>query len=173
MKVHFRRLTEPDSNHMEIFNNWENDRSLVPLIRPNPNKEALEQPVQTTLDEMKQRLEHQSIYLIYLDDKLIGEMNYMVDPAHLYKQVKGTAWIGITIGEPEGRGKGIGYQAIQFLEKQIRLAGLNRIELGVFEFNVQAQNLYRKMGYKEIAKIKDFTYWQDQMWYDIRMEKYL
>lgn len=51
--------------------------------------------------------------------------------------------------------------------------GLKRIELGVFEFNQQAQKLYQKLGYKEIGRIDNFTYWQGKMWTDIRMEKYL
>ncbi|WP_369010066.1 GNAT family N-acetyltransferase [Alkalihalobacillus sp. TS-13] len=59
------------------------------------------------------------------------------------------------------------------LEEQIKLQGLKRIELGVFEFNKQAYKLYQKLGYQEIGRIKDFTYWNDKMWYDIRMEKYL
>jgi len=50
---------------------------------------------------------------------------------------------------------------------------LKRIELDVFEFNTQAIKLYRKLGYKEIARIPDFTYWQGKVWQDIRMEKYL
>ncbi len=97
----------------------------------------------------------------------------MADPSHLYKKEQGTAWIGITIGEPEGRGKGNGFIAIQYLEEQIKQQGLRRIELGVFEFNKQAHKLYRKLGYEEIGRIQDFTYWQNKMWNDIRMEKYL
>jgi RimJ/RimL family protein N-acetyltransferase len=156
-----------------VFNRWENDPTLIPLTRPNKNKSELERKRIITLDNLTQRLEDHHIYLIYLDDQLIGEMNYMVDPGHLYKKEPGTAWIGITIGEPEGQGKGVGYVAIQYLEEQIKKEGLKRIELGVFEFNVQAQKLYQKLGYKEIGQIKDFTYWQDQLWSDIRMEKYL
>jgi hypothetical protein len=32
---------------------------------------------------------------------------------------------------------------------------------------------YQKAGYREIGRIPDFTYWNDKMWQDIRMEKYL
>jgi RimJ/RimL family protein N-acetyltransferase len=156
-----------------VFNRWENDPTLIPLTRPNQNKSELERQRIITLDNLTQRLEDLHIYLIYLDDQLIGEMNYMVDPSHLYNKEPGTAWIGITIGEPEGRGKGVGNVAIQYLEEQIKKVGLKRIELGVFEFNIQAQKLYQKLDYKEIGHIEDFTYWQDKLWSDIRMEKYL
>ncbi|MDF2855188.1 MAG: family N-acetyltransferase [Neobacillus sp.] len=173
MNIQFIHLTEPNSTIVEAFNRWDNDPTLIPLTRPNRNKEELEHQENITLDELRKRLEHHHIYLIYLDNQLVGEMNYMVDPSHLYKHEQGTAWIGITIGESEGRGKGIGYLAIQYLEEQIKQQGLNRIELGVFEFNTQAQKLYKKLDYKEIGRIKDFTYWQDKMWFDIRMEKYV
>ncbi|MFB4166821.1 GNAT family N-acetyltransferase [Virgibacillus sp. JSM 102003] len=172
MNTYFIKLTEPTPTIVKMFNQWENDPNLVPLTRPTLNKADLEQHV-ITIDDLNQRLEHHHIYLIYLDDKLIGEMNYMVDPPHLYKKVPGTAWIGITIGEPEARGKGIGYMAIQFLEEQIMQQGLKRIELGVFEFNLQAHKLYKKLGYQEIGWIQDFTFWQNIMWSDIRMEKVL
>ncbi|MGR3764150.1 GNAT family N-acetyltransferase [Rossellomorea sp. NS-SX7] len=173
MNTYFIKLTEPTLPLVDVLNRWENDPALIPMTRPNQNKSELERQSAITLDSLTERLEHLHIYLIYLDDQLIGEMNYMVDPNHLYKKEQGTAWIGITIGEPEGRGKGIGYTAIQYLEEQIKKQGLKRIELGVFEFNTQAQKLYQKLGYKEIGMIEDFTFWQDKMWSDIRMEKYI
>lgn len=126
-----------------------------------------------TLGDLTQRLTHHHIYLIHLDGQVIGEMDYQVDPAHLFKKEVGTAWIGISIGEEIGRGKGIGYLAMQHLEEQIKRQGLKRIELGVLEFNASAIKLYQKSGYTEIGRIKDFTYWQGKMWQDIRMEKYI
>ncbi|WEG10899.1 GNAT family N-acetyltransferase [Pullulanibacillus sp. KACC 23026] len=172
MSISFKKLIEPDSDLASVISQWENDPSIIPLTRPNQNQEELDHREEVTVEELMKRMEHHQIYLIYLDDQLVGEMNYMVDPSHLYKKETGTAWIGITIGEPVGRGKGVGYKAIQFLENEIKKQGLNRIELGVFEFNQTAHKLYSKMGYKEIGRIDQFTYWQGKMWTDIRMEKY-
>jgi hypothetical protein len=45
--------------------------------------------------------------------------------------------------------------------------------LGVFEFNTSAIKLYQKAGYREIVRLPDFTHWQDKMWQDIRMKKYV
>ncbi|WP_164667277.1 GNAT family N-acetyltransferase [Virgibacillus doumboii] len=173
MDTHFRKLTEPNPSILEAFNRWENDSELIPLTRPNQNEKELNRRDNVTLDNLRKRMKHQNIYLIYLNDLLAGEMNYMVDPGHLYKKVPGTAWIGITIGEPVGRGQGIGMKAMNFLEQEIKKQGIKRIELGVFEFNNQAYRLYQKLGYKDIGHIDDFTYWQGRMWADIRMEKYL
>ncbi|WP_019415143.1 GNAT family N-acetyltransferase [Paenisporosarcina sp. TG20] len=155
MTTHIIKLSEPSSSILEAINRWENDPTLIPLIRPNRNKLDLERRGKMTLDDLTKRLENHHMYLIYLNELLVG------------------AWIGITIGESEGRGKGIGYVAIQYLEEQIKMQGLKRIELGVFEFNKQAQKLYYKLGYKKIGSIESFTFWQDKMWTDIRMEKYV
>jgi len=173
MNIKIIQLTEPTTELVEVLNCWENDPALIHLIRPNQNQSGLDRREKITLDGLKNRLESHPMYLIYLDDKLIGEMNFMVDPGHLYKKEPGTAWIAITIGESIGRGKGIGYAAIQHLEEQIKEQGLNRIELGVFGFNTQAQKLYHKLGYQEIGRIENFTFWQGEMWTDIRMEKYV
>ncbi|WP_113929134.1 GNAT family protein [Bacillus sp. P14.5] len=173
MNIHFEKLTDPTIEIAEAINRWENDPALVPLIRPSQSKSALESMEIVTVDQLHKRLEHHSTYLIYLDEKLIGDMNFMIDPSHLYKKEAGTAWIGITIGEAEGRGKGIGYHAMRFLESEIKKKDFKRIELGVFEYNIQAKKLYQKLGYREIGQIENFTYWKGRMWKDVRMEKYL
>ena len=173
VQIHFTPLVEPTDEIADAFTRWENDPLLIPLSRPNRNQEDLEKQHIVTSDDLVQRLNDQHIYLIYLEHHLIGEMSYQVDPGHLFKHERGTAWLGITIGEVHGRGKGIGRQALHYLEQQIRLHGFARIELGVFEFNVPARTLYHNMGYTEIGRIPAFTYWHDRMWQDIRMEKYL
>lgn len=173
MNIEFRELTEPTLEIAQSFEKWENDPRLVHLIRPNQDREALETKKFVTIKSLQEQLEHHHTYLIYLDGQLIGEMDYQVDPGHLYKNESGTAWIGIIIGEEIGRGRGVGSLAMQYLEDQIRGLGIKRIELGVFEFNTNAIKLYQKLGYQEFARIPDFTCWDDRMWQDIRMEKYL
>ena len=171
--ISFQKLTNPTSEIASCFSKWENDPFLIPLTRPNLNEDDLLERRPVTVEDLIDRLIHSHMYLIYAGDELVGEMDYKVDPAYVYKKVAGTAWIGITIGEESGRGKGIGRQALHYLEGQIKSAGLKRIELGVFEFNTHAIKLYQKASYKEIARVEDFTYWQGKMWQDIRMEKYL
>jgi RimJ/RimL family protein N-acetyltransferase len=171
MDINFEKLTQPTPEIAAFFSTWENDPLLIPLTRPNLNEEDLLGRKPVSVDDLLERIKHSHTYLIYAQGELVGEMDYKVDPAYVYKKIRGTAWIGITIGEESGRGKGIGHHALRYLEGQIKSAGLNRIELGVFEFNIRAVKLYQKSGYKEIARIKDFTYWQGKMWHDIRMEK--
>jgi len=171
MDIKFRKLTKPSAEIAQCLQKWENDPALIPLIRPNKDKDALERRETLTIQDLEKRLEHDHMFLIYLGDQLAGVMDYQIDPKHLYKKEAGSAWIGIMIGEETARGKGVGYQALQYLEEEIRKQGLKRIELGVFEFNTSAIRLYQKAGYQEITRIPDFTYWNDKMWQDIRMEK--
>ena len=173
MDIKFRRLTEPTPEIVECFSRWENDPALIPFIRPNNSQDDLDRKKVITIEDLRKRLEDHLTYLIDLEGQLIGKMEYQIDAKHLYKKETGTAWIGILIGEEIGRGKGIGYLTMKYLEEQIKLQGLKRIELGVFEFNENAIKLYKKLGYKEIVRINDFTYWQGKMWQDIRMEKYI
>gem|GEM_PF-263278 len=173
LDILFTKLTEPTAEMAEAFNRWENNPLLIPFMRPNRNQEDLDRREAVTVDDLAERIKHHQIFLIHLQGQLIGEMNYMVDPRHLYKKITETAWIGINIGEEIGRGKGVGYLAMQYLEEQIKLQGLKRIELGVFEFNTNAIKLYKQSGYMEIGRVDGFTYWQNKMWQDIRMEKYI
>lgn len=143
-------------------------------MRPSRDKAELEQRVSVTIETLAEQIENgHQIFLIYADGLLVGEMNFIVDPLHLLKKESGSAWIGIGIGADSARSKGIGTQALQYLEDEIRAQGLMRIELGVFEYNERAIRLYKKMGFQEIGRIEGFTYWQGKMWTDIRMEKRL
>jgi RimJ/RimL family protein N-acetyltransferase len=173
LNLTYTKLIETTTQYLEALNRWENDPVLIPFMRVCQSEEDLRKRTSITPEELEQRLEHDHTWLIHLDGQLIGEMGYQVDPKHLYKKMPGTAWIGITIGEESGRGRGIGYLALQYLEGQIKEQGLQRIELGVFEFNKQAFRLYQKLGYREFARIDDFTYWKGRKWQDIRMEKYI
>lgn len=173
MNIRFDRLSEPTPEIASAFTKWENDPALVYLARPNNSQADIDRKTIVTPEELYQRLKHNQLYLIYMDDLLVGEMSFSVDPSHLFKKESPTAWIGITIGEETGRGKGIGAFAMLFLEEQIKAQAIPRIELGVFEFNAPARRLYEKLGYQDIGRISDFTFWQDKMWNDIRMEKYV
>lgn len=173
MELTFTKLTEPTTEYMDALNKWENDPVLVPLTRVCKDEADAQRRSQFTLEGVKERLEKGPTWLIHMDGQLIGEMGYQLDPEFLHKKEPGTAWIGITIGEESGRGKGVGFLALQHLEEQIRLQGLKRMELGVFEFNTNAIRMYEKLGFKEIARIEEFTYRDGKMWQDVRMEKYV
>ena len=127
MDIKFTILTKPTLEIADRFQKWENDPALIPLIRPNRDQDALEAREAVTIENLEARLEHHQIYLIYLEDELIGEMDYQIDPKHLFRKEAGTAWIGIVIGEESARGKGIGLLALRSLEEEIRKQGLDEL----------------------------------------------
>lgn len=174
MKISFRELIIPTPKIALTLNAWANDREIVHLMRPSFSEEELNAEHSVTEETLLQRIADGHVsYLVYANEELVGEMNYIVDPPHLLKHKKGSAWIGISIGAASARGKGIGVLAMQHLENEIRAAGCIRIELGVFEYNTRAIKLYKKMGYTEFGHVPAFTYWDGKMWTDIRMEKSL
>lgn len=166
-------LLEASEDIVETFNQWANDPEIVHLIRPARSEEELVAEQRMTVADLTNRLQTHDIFLIYIDDTLIGEINVMYDANHLYGHEPGSAWLGLVIGEASGRGKGAGSEALRLLEERLRQQGTPRIELGVFGFNEAAHHLYKKLGYKEIARIEAFTYWNGRFWPDIRMEKRL
>lgn len=167
----FTRLQTASDETAVVFTRWESDPELVPLTRRNRDAAELAAREVVTVAGLEARLEHHAIYLIHVEGRLVGEMSYRVDPEHLFHGEPGTAWVGITLGEPAARGRGIGTLAMGFLEEEIRKAGLHRIELGVFAFNEPAIRTYRKLGYQDMGRIRAFTFWQGRMWDDLRMEK--
>lgn len=100
-------------------------------------------------------------------------MNFELDPPHKKNDQPQTAWMAIVIGEESARGKGVGYRAMKELEVIVRESNAHWAEVGVFEFNTRAHELYKKLGYREITRVQDFVYWQGKMWNDIRLVKSL
>jgi len=173
IRLEFQRLSEPTAEIASTIERWENDPDLVPLIRRCRSQEDQRRHVAVTVDTIIDRLQRNHIFLLYAEGKLVGECSYQIDPPQCFHKVGGTAWFGINIGEKSARHRGIGADTLRFLEEEVRLQGMKRIELGVFEFNENAHRLYAKLGYQEIGRIKDFTFRDGRMWPDIRMEKIL
>lgn len=173
MPISLVPLQEASDAIVATFNRWNNDPAIVHLIRPVRSEEELAAEHHMTVEDLTDRLRTHDIFLIYADDVLVGEVNIIYDARHLYDNERGSAWLGLVIGEPTGRGRGVGTTALTLLEERLRAQNVPRIELGVFGFNEAAHHLYRKVGYTEIARIEAFTYWNGRFWPDIRMEKRL
>jgi len=155
---------------------WENDGEINHYTTPNFKEEVL--PLRTYKEvytDSLMRIDEKRMkdYLIFDDDLLIGECNIMMDPKLLYNKTKGSAWIGLVIGDAYYRGKGVGRVVMELLELECNKLNAKRIELGVFEFNIRAVKLYKKLGYKVITYLDDFTYYNEKWHRDIRLEKLL
>ncbi len=174
MDLTYKLLESPTEQELDLLQNWRNDPKIKCLTSVNKNQEELSQVIfRSRIIEENTNTEDTTKYLILLNGKAIGEVNYQWNFQHLIKNQGKTAWAGIMISQNSARRKGIGVKAMQFVEKQILKAGGNRVELGVWAFNKPAHQLYLKIGYKEIARIPNFTFWNGQLWDNIQMEKSL
>lgn len=76
------------------------------------------------------------------------------------------ATLGISLLE-DYRGKAYGGEAINWiLDWAFISAGLHRVNLECFSFNVNAQKLYRKVGFVEEGRLREVMYYE-RSWHDI------
>ena len=65
------------------------------------------------------------------------------------------AYLGIMLGNPEYQRKGYGKEAINLiLDYGFSFLNLYSVSLTVFEYNEVAYNLYKKVGFKEIGRLR-------------------
>lgn len=151
---------------------WETDPAISPFITPHyeESEQALvtEEDVRESLSNPDKRN-----YFICVDDKPVGIASIIRNFPALLKTDGNTAWLGIYIGDPEWRSRGIGKMVMALYEAECRKLGYQRIELGVFSHNAGAIRLYEKSGFTKIGVIPHFTYSQGEWRDDIRMEKIL
>ena len=66
-----------------------------------------------------------------------------------------TATMGIMLGNPNYQRKGYGIEAIKLiLDYGFSFLNLRNISLNVFEYNEAAYNLYKKVGFKEVGRLR-------------------
>ncbi|MFT6067922.1 MAG: RimJ/RimL family protein N-acetyltransferase [Bacteriovoracaceae bacterium] len=174
MKITSQLLDPKDETLLKKLFDWETDPKIHPLITPVFKEE--DQGKIVDFERFKAR--HlksghyvSEIFVLYADNIPVGNFSLMMDPGHLLLKEKGTAWLGLTIGESDYWGQGVAAKAMEFFEKRALHHKAKRIELGVFEFNHRAQRFYQKLGYKEIGRLEKFTWKDGQRFDDIRMEK--
>lgn len=172
MNIQFKLI----QNNLDLANKmvgWYNNPDIAHFIHVNRNEDN---PHEYTLDDVIKELHpHTNVhrYSILDSDLPIGELSITRDFFLLMKKDENSAWISILIGDQNYWGKGISKFAMKFLENTCKDMGFSRIELGVFENNVKAINLYNSLGYKEFTRIEHFTYSYGKWCADIRLEKYL
>lgn len=176
MQIDFVKFNSELREHCELMAKWENDPDLRFLLGWTPNEEASRRI--TTPEMVRERTSKPAPsgvfgerYMITCNNKIIGDVVFCIGAPQVISKNCRVAWLGIGIGEKSFQGKGIGKTAMAFIEKRARNAGAELFELGVFEFNGPALKLYNRLGYKEIKRIPEFTWYNGKMWSDIRMTK--
>ena len=79
----------------------------------------------------------------------------------------------VLIGKKEERGKGLGLEMVRLAVKYaFEKINLNRIKLGVFDFNTDAIKCYNRIGFREYEYKKNARYIDNNYWNIILMEMY-
>ena len=157
---------------------WENDVTIRHLHHVC-NSERHYESMHFSLKDVREKVfsmtqeSHQFFWFIEANDMPVGFLTGEIDPPHLYHHEPYSFWPGLVIGDARARGIGLGKKAMEWCEEMAILSGCARIELGVFAHNTRARRLYESLGYEEIGRIPDFTWWQGTMHEDIRLEKWL
>jgi RimJ/RimL family protein N-acetyltransferase len=82
-----------------------------------------------------------------------------------------TAAFGVLIGEPDRRGKGYGTEVTRLmLDYAFSALGLHSVMLTVYEFNLAAQRVYRKAGFREIGRRRQCRLMGGRLWDEVYMD---
>ncbi len=80
------------------------------------------------------------------------------------------ASLGITIGDKNYWGKGYGKDAVKLiLDYAFKSLNLHRVDLGVYDFNMRAQKLYKKMGFKIEGVERESIFYKGKFYNKIKM----
>lgn len=131
---------------------WENDLAIaIPLGDEAFNLVSWEK-MREQVDGALRSQAHMFSIVDLATDMLIGRcMLFAVD------HVNRSAMLGMMIGEREFQGQGYGQEATRLLlDYAFNLLNLNSVRLGVFAFNVPALACYRKVGFREVGRHREF-----------------
>jgi len=133
--------------------------------------------------EVKKQIEEQQVFpkekmfMICKKENLapIGDVSY-----RNWNPRNRSVEFGIEIGQVDERSKGYGYDAlVHFIDFLFRHLNLNRIELTTLADNEKAQNLYRKLGFKNSGTMREASFdsrtgkYMDVVYMDILRKEWL
>ena len=84
------------------------------------------------------------------NDNLLGNVGF-----NSVDLLNRTATMGIMLGNPDYQRKGYGIETVKLiLDYGFSFLNLRNISLNVFEYNEAAYNLYKKVGFKEVGRLR-------------------
>ena len=166
LKVRIRGIESADA--VVIHKNWNSLELRTYLASRTPNSLEEEQDFVKSSWNSK-RFGNLTLGIETLQEKkLVGTIGY----ERMWNLASGSAEVGIAIWEPEERSKGYGSEAMYLLGfYAFELMGLHRLQLHVAGFNKRGIATYKKVGYKEVGRLREaeFIYnkYQDMFFMDI------
>jgi RimJ/RimL family protein N-acetyltransferase len=125
---------------------WQRDTEFVRLADSRmeiASEKRIKEWMEKQIEKGPQPERHPFRIRTLVDDRLIGFLGLGVDLIH------SEAWVGIGIGERETWNRGYGTDAMKIgLRYAFLELGIQRVSLGVFEYNPRAQRSYEKAGFQ-------------------------
>jgi RimJ/RimL family protein N-acetyltransferase len=163
------RLTSEDPQVIaETFSRWGRDSEYTRLLDNDPARMASVMRNKDWLDNLLQKETlDENFFLVrsLAGNNLIGFIGlFAIQWNH------GDAWVGIGIGDRQYWGKGFGTDAMRvILRYAFTELNLNRVTLGVFEYNLRARRSYQKAGFTVEGCLRQCIRRQDRYWDEIIM----
>jgi len=160
------KLTPIKREYIESFLRWFNDPEITQyLVMYRPLTQMEEEDWFENLKNWQDTIFF-SIVVSEEDssEKLIGNCGI-----HNINWKNRVGEVGIAIGEKQYHNKGFGTEAMELLlEYGFNTVNLNRIELFVYDYNTRAINMYKKLGYTEEGRKRQFI-WNKGKYHDAIM----
>lgn len=145
-------LSPLSTDDAERIAQWENDLEVALPLGDEAYLLASSEKGQETIHEALTQGWHVFGIVDVATDMLIGR-SVLFNINHIDRR----AMFGILIGEKEFWGKGYGQEATRLtLDYAFNLLNLNSVMLGVFDFNQRGIQAYRRVGFKEIGRQRQF-----------------
>lgn len=171
MEITYREVDFGEIDLFNLFAKWSNDPEIRPFTTPRLSEDEYVNvhAIELMASLMDKPFKH--TYVVTVDQTPVAEFSIDMHFEHLISKQDNVAWISIVIGDADYRGIGLGSKIMAFIEAEARELGATKIELGVFEYNERAIQLYKKVGYQPIATISNFVFNFGKWHSDIRMIK--
>jgi RimJ/RimL family protein N-acetyltransferase len=125
---------------------WQRDTEFIRLADSRlqlTSEKRIKEWIEKQIEKDPKPGRHPFLIRTLADDRLIGFLDLGVDLIHC------EAWVGIGIGERDAWNKGYGTDAMKVCLRYAFLElGVQRVSLGVFEYNQRAQRSYEKAGFQ-------------------------
>lgn len=155
---------------------WQRDTEFVRLADSDPSRLSSEKKIKEWFDQQAEggpKPERVSFSIRTLgEDKYIGFLGLWIDLIH------SEAWVGLGIGEREFWSKGYGTDMMKLcLQYVFTELGVERLSLGLHEYNPRALRSYEKCGFRLEGRTRKDVLREgqrsDTLWMGILREEWL
>lgn len=139
-------LEEPEASAKTEVR-WQRDTEFIRLADSDPSQLSSEKKIKEWFEKQSEdgfKPERYSFSVRTLDgDQYIGSLGMWVDLIH------SEAWVGLGIGEREFWSRGYGSDMMRLCQRYVFAElGLQRLSLGLHEYNPRALRSYEKCGFR-------------------------